>query len=239
MGGTGGATALEVETPACAACEMAQPFCAMRRSACFDATGTAAKGTRAGANKSDLCKETLSCINTTNCADVPIVAGMLSTPEPGPCYCGSTDFGVCGTQMIGTGACAEIIQAGTESASAMDAVNRLNDPTFSSGAAIALIQCASIFCPKSCGLCAPSDPACLDMPAVMAMGGAGGMSGSGGESGIGGAGGIGGGGGASGIGGTGDFAGIGGAGGIAGASGVGGFDAAAGAGAGGVGGAQL
>jgi hypothetical protein len=182
--GTGGSTG-GGESAACVACQAKQTVCAMRHSACVDATKTVAMGTRAGASQGALCKETLGCMYSSGCA-VPLAIVPPGEAWAGPlaCYCGSvTDPDECAQLATPAGKCADIISAGAETSMPGDVTTRLNDGDYAVGNAFRSVQCAQRFCPKSCGLCAAGDTACQDMTSETAGSGGTSESGTGGSSG--------------------------------------------------------
>jgi hypothetical protein len=161
VGGAGGMAAPYMESAECKACQERWPVCVTRRDDCVQAMGTAMAGPKAGAMKSQLCQDTLACLYTSNCADA--MADKLE------CLCGK---GVMLDACVMSGAmgpCKTELAAAAETTMPLDISTRLSDPTYAAGLAVRTLQCAERYCSKSCGLCASSDAACIDMPPMMEM----------------------------------------------------------------------
>ncbi|HKP61020.1 MAG TPA: hypothetical protein VJV78_30025, partial [Polyangiales bacterium] len=142
------------------------PVCKMRHDACSMAMGTASAGPKAGANKMQLCEDSLKCVYNSNCADIP-AGGTMMDADTLSCLCGAGVMLEACTSGSGLssaqGMCKAELSGAAESMMAQEVSTRLGDPTYAAGLAIRAVQCAQRYCPKTCGLCASTDATCVDM----------------------------------------------------------------------------
>ena len=93
-----------------------------------------------GGAGTEQCNAVLSCMRTTNCASARLV----------DCYCGTVAAGNCVNPGQANGACKAAIEAGMNSPDPATIIRRLNEPSYPSGAAGALVYCDWMVCRSEC-----------------------------------------------------------------------------------------
>lgn len=131
---------------------------------CLSMPNKAAAGPKAGTDRSQLCKELLSCVRKTKCDhQVQDAASGFFTSVFTDCYCGpNVDPFDCftGTADKAVGACKKEIEAAAESTELSEIETRIADPEFASGVVDFIYETCDAFCPYECGACKPGAMIC-------------------------------------------------------------------------------
>ena len=111
---------------------------------CFQAVGNAAAGSpAAGTPKAYLCNAVLDCVRDSGCAE-----GGNSIIK---CYCGTANATGC-QNGLGNGACKAEIERSLETVTFAQIVQRLKNPSYGGGVALARVDCEQQLCKQECGL---------------------------------------------------------------------------------------